>query len=156
MLTFSGGRCGSACCRAGEVLWPSAGNRLGGVGMESARPPKRVRFMRFAFWCAFVFTLVMALLPHPPSLPGQASDKVQHMAAFAALTFLAAVSFSGLRYWLIFAVMAALGAAIEVLQMIPSLQRDAEVLDWVADCASSLGVLLCCAIVLRLFSRASR
>ena len=42
----------------------------------------------------------------------------------------------------LFAGLAALGAVIEVLQMIPALVRDAEVGDWIADCVASLAVLL--------------
>jgi VanZ family protein len=61
------------------------------------------------------------------------------------LTLLAAVSFPKPRYRRIFVAMAGLGAAIEVLQMIPSLQRDAQISDWLADCAAIIAVLLFCA-----------
>lgn len=101
-------------------------------------------WLRFAFWLALAVTLVMALLPNPPALPQQATDKVQHMAAFAALTFLAALSFPGFRLRVIFVAMAALGLAIEVLQMIPTLHRDAQASDWLADCAATLAMLLLC------------
>ena len=69
------------------------------------------RWIRLAFWLALAVTLVMALLPNPPALPVQANDKVQHMAAFAALTFLAALGFPSLRLRVIFVWMAALGLA---------------------------------------------
>ena len=68
-------------------------------------------WIRLAFWLALSVTLVMALLPNPPALPVQANDKVQHMAAFAALTFLAALGFPSLRLRVIFVRMAALGLA---------------------------------------------
>jgi hypothetical protein len=42
-------------------------------------------WIRLVFWLALAVTLVMALLPNPPTLPRQATDKVQHVAAFAAL-----------------------------------------------------------------------
>lgn len=100
--------------------------------------------LRLAFWLALALTLVMALLPNPPALPMQATDKVQHMAAFAALTFLAALGFPRLRLRVIFVAMAALGMAIEVLQMIPTLHRDAQASDWLADCAATLATLLLC------------
>lgn len=97
-------------------------------------------WIRLAFWLALAVTLVMALLPNPPTM--RATDKVQHMAAFAALTFLAALGFPRLRLRVIFVWMAALGLAIEVLQMIPMLHRNAQASDWLADCAATLATLL--------------
>ncbi len=97
-------------------------------------------WIRLAFWLALAVTLVMALLPNPPTM--RATDKVQHMAAFAALTFLAALGFPRLRLRVIFVWMAALGLAIEVLQMIPMLHRNAQASDWLADCAATLVTLL--------------
>jgi hypothetical protein len=109
-------------------------------------------WLRLVFWLALAVTLVMALLPNPPALPQQATDKVQHMAAFATLTFLAALGFPRLRLRVIFVWMAALGLAIEVLQMIPILHRDAQASDWLADCAATLATLLLCG-ALRWLSR---
>ena len=110
-------------------------------------------WIRLVFWLALAVTLVMALLPNPPALPRQATDKVQHMAAFAALTFLAALGFQGLRLRVIFVAMAALGMAIEILQMIPTLHRDAQASDWLADCAAAAAALLLCGALRWLFSR---
>ena len=108
-------------------------------------------WIRLVFWLALAVTIVMALLPNPPALPRQATDKVQHIAAFAALTFLAALGFPGLRLRVIFVVMAALGLAIEVLQMIPTLHRDAQASDWLADCAATAATLLLCGVLRWLF-----
>ena len=110
-------------------------------------------WIRRAFWLALAVTLVMALLPNPPALPMQATDKVQHMAAFAALTFLAALGFPSQRLRVIFVWMAALGLAIEVLQMIPILNRDTQAADWLADCAATLATLLLCGALRWLFHR---
>ena len=109
-------------------------------------------WIRLAFWLALSVTLVIALLPNPPALPVQANDKVQHMAAFAALTFLAALGFPSLRLRAIFVRLAALGLAIEVLQMIPALHRDAQASDWLADCAATAATLLLCGALRWLFS----
>jgi hypothetical protein len=109
------------------------------------------RLLRLAFWLALSVTLVMALLPNPPALPRQATDKVQHIAAFAALTFLAALGFPRLRLRILFLDMAALGLAIEVLQMIPTLHRDAQASDWLADCAATAATLLLCGVLRWLF-----
>jgi hypothetical protein len=86
-------------------------------------------------------------------MPEPVTDKVQHMAAFAALTFLAALGFPGLRLRVIFVAMAALGMAIEILQMIPALQRDAQASDWLADCAATAAALLLCGALRWLFPR---
>lgn len=110
-------------------------------------------WIRLVFWLALAVTLVMALLPNPPALPRQATDKVQHVAAFAALTFLAALGFQGLRLRVIFVAMAALGMAIEILQMIPALHRDAQASDWLADCATTAATLLLCVALRWLFPR---
>lgn len=108
-------------------------------------------WIRLAFWLALIVTLVMALLPNPPAM--RATDKVQHMAAFAALTSLVALGFPGLRLRVIFVWMAALGLAIEVLQMIPILHRDAQASDWLADCAATAAALLLCGALRSLFRR---
>jgi hypothetical protein len=109
--------------------------------------------LKLVFWLALAVTLVMALLPKPPALPMQATDKVQHIAAFATLTFLAALGFPSLRLLVIFVWMAALGLAIEVLQMIPTLHRDAQASDWLADCAATAATLLLCGALRWLFRR---
>jgi VanZ family protein len=108
------------------------------------KPASLIRGLSILFWLALVFTLVMALLPKLPQVLLPGGDKVAHMAAFAALSLLAALAFPRRRMIELFAAMAALGAAIEVLQMIPALNRDAELVDWVADCAASLVVLVLC------------
>lgn len=101
-------------------------------------------WIRLAFWLTVTVTLIMALSPDPMPLPEKITDKVQHMAAFSALTFLAALGFPSLRLRVIFVCMAALGLAIEVLQMIPILHRDAQAADWLADCAATAATLLLC------------
>lgn len=86
------------------------------------------------FWLAVAFTLVMALLPQPPAVPLPGGDKVLHMTAFAVLSLLACLAFPRRRPVELFVGLAALGALIEVLQMVPALRRDAEFGDWIADC----------------------
>lgn len=118
---------------------------------EQATPPKLAAGL---FWLAAAFTLVVALLPEPLTpLPFEAGDKVQHMLAFAVLSVLAAAAFPRRRLLELFAAMALLGGLIEVLQMIPALHRDAEVLDWVADCAASLAALVIWFAARRLVAR---
>jgi len=92
-------------------------------------------------WLAILFTLLMALLPKPPDLPGNPSDKLQHVAAFATLTLFAILTYPRARYRRVFVAFACLGAMIELLQAIPILHRDAEFRDWLADCGAILFVL---------------
>jgi hypothetical protein len=66
---------------------------------------------------------------------------------------LAAIGFQGLRLRVIFVAMAALGMAIEILQMIPAVQRDAQASDWLADCAAAAAALLLCGALRWLFPR---
>ena len=108
------------------------------------KPEYLARIVPTLFWLALAFTMVMALLPKPAALPVEVGDKVQHLLAFAALSLLACLAFPRRRLIELFAAMAALGALIELLQMIPVLHRDAQFMDWVADCGASLVVLLLC------------
>jgi hypothetical protein len=101
---------------------------------------------RLALWLAVAFTLLMAWLPKPPAVPFDPPDKVQHSLAFAVLTFLASVAYPNLRPGRRVAVLAGLGALIELVQAIPALHRDAEFLDWAADMAAILAVTLCVAL----------
>ncbi|KUR81177.1 hypothetical protein [Novosphingobium sp. Fuku2-ISO-50] len=86
------------------------------------------------FWLASAFAVTMALLPHPPHMPMDAlGDKFEHMLAFATLTLLAAFAFPDAPRWRIAERLSFLGALIEVTQSIPSLHRDCDIRDWIAD-----------------------
>lgn len=87
----------------------------------------------------------MACLPQPPQLPGQPSDKLQHIVAFVVLTLLSGAAYPAVRPAITFAILAAFGALIEIVQSIPALHRDASVVDWIVDClavAATLGILM--------------
>ncbi|WP_232496178.1 hypothetical protein [Novosphingobium kaempferiae] len=88
---------------------------------------------RILFWLALVFAVTMAILPHPPQLPGEPSDKFQHMLAFATLSVLGVLGYPGVSRLKIVLGLVVVGAGIEIVQMIPSLHRDAELMDLVAD-----------------------
>jgi len=88
---------------------------------------------RLLFWAAAVFAFVMAVLPHPPRVPTDPSDKVQHIIAFAALGGLAAWAFPATGAVRLLLGLSAFGALIEIIQLIPDLHRDGDLLDWVAD-----------------------
>lgn len=109
--------------------------------------------LRAAFWAAALFTLVMALLPHPPELANEPSDKFQHIAAFVTLSVLAAAAYPALSMPRIGAWLAGFGAAIEILQAIPALHRDCDLGDWTADCAAVVIALGIAALLRRYWTR---
>jgi di/tricarboxylate transporter len=94
------------------------------------------------FWAALLFGFVMAVLPRPPELPGNPSDKVQHILAFTVLTSLALAAYPRARPLKIGLWLAAFGGLIELVQMIPALHRDGSWLDWAADIGAVAVVLL--------------
>lgn len=100
------------------------------------------RAARILFWAAAIFAFVMAVLPHPPRIPGEPSDKIQHIVAFATLAALGSWAYTGTPPWKLLVRLSLFGAAIEIIQMIPALKRDADVLDWLADTAAVLAVLV--------------
>ena len=91
----------------------------------------------------------MALLPKPPTLPGTPSDKLQHVAAFAVLSALAAAAWPRAPLVRTGLLLAAFGVLIELLQLIPALHRDGSALDWLADNAAIAAVLLLAATIRR-------
>ncbi len=107
---------------------------------------------RILFWLALVFAVTMAVLPHPPEFPGKPSDKFQHMLAFATLAVLGVLGYPRVPKTAVAAGLVLVGAGIEIVQMIPSLHRDAELMDLVADTFAILAVLGVVALVVRLRS----
>ena len=97
------------------------------------------RVARLLFWCALVFASVMAFLPKPPKLPSHDwGDKWEHAAAFLVLTALAHAGFGRAARWRVLVAMIAYGALIEAVQMIPALNRSADLRDWLVDSVVAL------------------
>jgi VanZ family protein len=97
-------------------------------------------------WLMVAFILYSTLAPVRDVPDVHLNDKVEHGTAFFGMTFW----FGGLvvrrRYWVVAAVMSALGAAIEVAQGTMGWGRDMDFNDWVADTCGvlvALAVLLC-------------
>lgn len=88
---------------------------------------------RLVFWAALSFTMVMATMPKPPTMFSTPSDKVNHIIAFFVLTALHQVAYRDFGFWRRMLMMTMLGGVIELVQMVPSLNRDAEWIDWLAD-----------------------
>jgi hypothetical protein len=100
------------------------------------------RWARAIFWAAACFAFIMAVLPHPPQVPGEPNDKVQHVIAFATLAMLGSFAYPATALLQLLLRLSLFGAAIEVVQAIPALHRDSDVLDWIADTAAVAVVLL--------------
>jgi VanZ family protein len=100
------------------------------------------RTARAIFWAAAAFAFVMAVLPHPPPVPGNPNDKVQHIAAFATLSLLGSFAYPRTTLFSLLMRLSLFGAFIEVVQAIPMLHRDSDILDWLADTAAVAVVLL--------------
>jgi hypothetical protein len=77
-----------------------------------------------------------------PRVPGNPSDKIQHMIAFGVLASLASHAYLRASLVKIGLCLAGFGALIEILQSIPVLHRDASAIDWMADCGAVAVVLV--------------
>lgn len=97
---------------------------------------------KYLFWAAAAFALVMAILPHPPQIPGNPNDKLQHITAFATLSILGSFAYPSMPLLILFVRLSLFGAFIEVVQAIPFLHRDSDILDWLADTAAIFLVLI--------------
>lgn len=96
------------------------------------------RRLKLVLFLAAAFAFVMAVLPHPPRLPGDPSDKVMHVLAFLALGTLAAAAFPRRSIVWLTVALAFYGATIELIQAIPTLHRDSEIADFAADVIAGL------------------
>jgi VanZ family protein len=96
-------------------------------------------------WAMVLFILYATLAPSTYVPDMHMNDKLEHATAFFGMTFW----FGGLvrrqRFWVLGALMSALGAAIEVAQGTMGLGRDMDIHDWIAD---TCGVLIALAILL--------
>jgi hypothetical protein len=109
-----------------------------------------------AFAAALIFTLVMAWLPNPPTMPLGEDDKLWHVIVFVTLSVLASLAFPAARLWRIGERLSFLGALIEVVQSIPVLHRDCDIKDWVADTIAVAAALALVAGARRLRRRESK
>jgi VanZ family protein len=91
------------------------------------------RTARAVFWTAVCFAFVMAVLPHPPHFPGEPGDKVEHIIAFATLAILGSFAYPFAGLLRLLAGLSLFGALIELVQEIPALHRDSDIVDWIAD-----------------------
>lgn len=103
-------------------------------------PPILTTLLKVGFVVAFAGILLLALEPHPPPI-GAKWDKLNHMAAFFALTASARVLWPRRGAVTLVVAMGAVGGVIELLQLWLPFGRDAEWMDWAADIAATLAGL---------------
>jgi hypothetical protein len=103
---------------------------------------QRLAFWRLTLFAAAMFAVVMAVIPHPPHVLDNIWDKWQHMTAFGVLTVLSVLAYPRIPLSRIGERLSFLGAMIEVVQSIPAVHRDCDIMDWVADTAVIIGVLV--------------
>ena len=100
------------------------------------------KYLDIPLTLAVTFTLSVAMLwpmDQPPPAP-EGSDKLVHLAAFAALAFpLARTGRIGLLP--VFIGASAFGGAIELIQ--PSFNRSADINDWIADIIGVVVGIVC-------------
>ena len=110
------------------------------------------RMLVLAFWAAVALTYVFAIIP-APTLAGPDGDKINHILAFLTLAALGSLAYRRRPVWQIGLGLAGFGALIELTQMMPVINRDADVWDLVADVlAVVVGLALASALRRRLYS----
>ena len=117
--------------------------------MTSDFNDRAARIAKLLFWAALFFALFMAFSPRPPAVAGNLGDKYQHMLAFGTLTILACAGYREKPLLNLGERLSFCGALIEVVQSIPSLGRDCDIRDWVADTVVIVGVLVVVAAMRR-------
>ena len=114
----------------------------GGAPVPQVERGGRRRALRAVLWLAITVAFVVAIWPKPIMVPGGPSDKIQHVLAFLTLTALGSAAYPRGAALKLGLGLAGFGALIEVVQALPALNRDAELLDWIADVAAVAVVLL--------------
>jgi hypothetical protein len=99
------------------------------------------RLARFAFFAALVFTFYSAVIPPQHAVQLVPWDKAEHFIAFYGLTGLAAAAFPKRKLIVIAAMLSGFGALIEYVQGLPSVHRDRDFWDWVADTIAIIAAL---------------
>jgi len=106
---------------------------------------------------AFAFvTTMFAFAPPASNAHLFPWDKADHFAAFFAIMTAGVVAFPRVRVVWIAAVVSAAGAVIELIQALPSVGRDCDFRDWMAEnaaIAAVVGLLIAAALRRRLATR---
>ena len=121
--------------RSGKRAWKMIPRSSSTPANAPGGPASRI--LPAVFWFALTIALFVAAFPYPIAVPGEPSDKVQHVVAFVVLSALGAVAYPRVSAVKLLVGMGAFGALIEIVQLIPALNRNSEMLDWIADAAAA-------------------
>jgi Na+/H+-dicarboxylate symporter len=105
------------------------------------RPALVLIGMKALFWATILFTFVCAEMPATQAPHLFPWDKAEHFVAFYVLTSLAAAAYPRSSLTIIALWLALFGAAIELVQAIPAIHRDCDIMDWVADVSAVAAAL---------------
>lgn len=97
--------------------------------------------VRAAFLLAIVISFTVSIMPGPEAPPGLPWDKANHFGAFYVMMGLGAAARPGKNPWLTALALWLFGGLIEVVQSIPAVHRDGDVMDWLADTLGILAVM---------------
>jgi len=107
------------------------------------------RIRRPLFWVLVTGAYIAAIMPNQQAPDIGAGDKINHVAAFLAITLVGRSAYRHKPVWLLAAALSLFGALIELTQAIPALQRDASPWDWIADSVAILVALAIAALIER-------
>ncbi|WFL78704.1 hypothetical protein P7228_06480 [Altererythrobacter arenosus] len=99
-------------------------------------------FFRIALFVGLALTFFLSVVPQPPMIPDQLSDKAQHALAFVTFTLLALGAYPRASSWKIFLWLGLVGVAIEGVQSLPGIERDPSAADVLVDFLAAGGTLL--------------
>lgn len=102
-----------------------------------------LKLLRVTFWSAVIFAFAMAIIPDAPEISVEEGDKLNHIIAFFTITLLGYYSYPALSRFRFLLAIFAFGAAIELVQLVPMLNRHATWGDLVADILASLAAFAC-------------
>lgn len=94
--------------------------------------------VRSGFWTMLAVVLVIALLPNAEAPTIFASDKLNHILAFAALSSAAALAWPKVNLVIPICLLAVYGGLIEIVQWRMALGRQGDWMDFAADLAAIL------------------
>lgn len=115
--------------------------------MNPSRSRTLLRVAQLVFWATLVFTFVCAVMPAPSAPKLFPWDKAEHFAAFYTLTVLSVLAFPRRPLVALAVALSAFGAAIELVQALPIVNRDCDFWDWVADTVAVIAALVPMALV---------
>lgn len=115
-------------------------------GSAAAAPGARPRWVRNGlkalFWLGALVGLMLALVPTPPAQLAGIPDKAQHFIGFSTLALLATLAYPRVGLPVIGLGLSAFGLAIEIMQSLPGIDRDADLMDGVVNALGIVSVLI--------------